>query len=50
MADTKDSKEKKKEFALNTNEVMNDYEFYLKMYIGDHKMDFEPPHTDLKAS
>jgi hypothetical protein len=29
------------EAALNTNEVMHDYEFYLKMYVEDLKMDFE---------
>lgn len=27
--------------VLNTNEVMHDYEFYLKMYSGEHRMDFE---------
>jgi hypothetical protein len=29
------------ENALNTNEVMRDYEFYLKMYFEHQKMDFE---------
>jgi hypothetical protein len=29
------------EVNLNTNEVMRDYEFYLKMYIEDQVMDFE---------
>jgi hypothetical protein len=29
------------EAALNTNEVMHDYEFYLKMFVEDLKMDLE---------
>ncbi len=29
------------ETSLNTNEVMNDYEFYLKMFVEGMKMDFE---------
>ena len=39
-----------KKIKLNTNEVMRDYEFYLKMYIEDQMMDFEDPRNDLKAS
>ena len=41
---------KGKEIKLNTNEVMHDYEFYLKIYIEDQKMDFEDPLNDLIAS
>ncbi|NJM15798.1 MAG: hypothetical protein HC896_10915 [Bacteroidales bacterium] len=26
--------------ALNTNEIMNDYQFYLKLYLNEVKMDF----------
>lgn len=32
-----------KEASLNTNEVMPDYQFYLKMYAAHQKMDFESP-------
>jgi hypothetical protein len=34
------------EVALNTNEVMPDYLFYLKMYAAHQKMDFEGPDAD----
>ena len=34
------------EVGLNTNEVMPDYQFYLKMYAAHQKMDFDPPTTD----
>ncbi len=34
------------EVALNTNEVIPDYIFYLKMYASHQKMDFESSITD----
>lgn len=34
------------EMALNTNEVIPDYIFYLKMYAAHQKMDFDSPITD----
>ena len=34
------------EVGLNTNEVMPDYQFYLKMYAAHQKMDFESPSID----
>ena len=34
------------EVGLNTNEVMPDYLFYLKMYAAHQKMDFEGLDTD----
>jgi hypothetical protein len=40
--------DEQKDVILNTNEVMRDYEFYLKMFIEDQIMDFENP--DKKAS
>jgi hypothetical protein len=39
---------KKKDIILNTNEVMRDYEFYLKMFIEDQTMDFD--NANKKAS
>jgi hypothetical protein len=50
MARTKKYFRNGKEVKLNTNEVMNDYEFYLKMYIEDQEMDFGDSLSDLKAS
>jgi hypothetical protein len=47
MTNRKAPKPASKDATLNTNEVMHDYEFYLKMYTGDHKMDFESPETDI---
>jgi hypothetical protein len=38
--------EERLEVSLNTNEVMPDYQFYLKMYAAHQKMDFESPVTD----
>jgi len=38
--------EKREETALNTNEVIPDYQFYLKMYAAHQKMDFESSMTD----
>lgn len=38
--------EASEEVALNTNEVMPDYQFYLKMYAAYPKMDFENPSTE----
>jgi hypothetical protein len=38
--------EEREEVALNTNEVIPDYQFYLKMYEAHQKMDFESPSTD----
>jgi len=38
--------EASEEMALNTNEVIPDYVFYLKMYAAHQKMDFESPITD----
>ena len=35
--------EDRQETALNTNEVMPDYLFYLKMYAAHQQMDFENP-------
>jgi hypothetical protein len=34
------------EMVLNTNEVIPDYIFYLKMYAAHQKMDFDSPITD----
>lgn len=47
MADTKTHDKINDEVSLNTNEVMHDYEFYLKMYLEDQKMDFESGNNDL---
>ena len=38
--------EEREEVALNTNEVIPDYQFYLKMYAAHQMMDFESPTTD----
>ena len=38
--------EEHEEVALNTNEVIPDYLFYLKMYTAHQMMDFESPKTD----
>jgi hypothetical protein len=38
--------EEREEVALNTNEVIPDYLFYLKMYTAHQMMDFESPKTD----
>jgi hypothetical protein len=50
MAQAEKSIRNGKEVKLNTNEVMHDYEFYLKMYIEDQKMDIGDSLSDLKAS
>ena len=47
MRDRKALKPESMDAALNTNEVMHDYEFYLKMYTGDHRMDFETAENDI---
>jgi hypothetical protein len=41
MKDHEAENENINEVNLNTNEVMRDYEFYLKMYIEEQVMDFE---------
>jgi hypothetical protein len=38
--------EEREEVALNTNEVIPDYQFYLKMYTAHQMMDFESPKAD----
>jgi hypothetical protein len=38
--------EASEEVVLNTNEVIPDYLFYLKMYSAHQMMDFESPTTD----
>lgn len=38
--------EEREEVTLNTNEVIPDYQFYLKMYAAHQMMDFESPTTD----
>jgi hypothetical protein len=38
--------EERQEVRLNTNEVMPDYLFYLKMYAAHQRMDFESPAID----
>ncbi len=38
--------EEREEVALNTNEVIPDYQFYLKMYAAHQVMDFESPKAD----
>jgi len=38
--------EQSEEVSLNTNEVMPDYQFYLKMYEAHQQMDFERPISD----
>jgi hypothetical protein len=46
MTYTEEIFEAGEEMALNTNEVIPDYIFYLKMYAAHQKMDFESPITD----
>jgi hypothetical protein len=41
MIDPEEILEEHEEPSLNTNEVMHDYEFFLKMYEAHQKMDFE---------
>lgn len=50
MKDPENQNNDSTEIRLNTNEVMHDYEFYLKMYLGDQKMDFEDTASDPRAS
>ncbi len=38
--------EEREQVALNTNEVIPDYQFYLKMYAAHQVMDFESPKAD----
>lgn len=46
MSYTDDLFEECLEVTLNTNEVMPDYLFYLKMYAAHQKMDFESASND----
>jgi hypothetical protein len=46
MSYTEDLSQECQEVALNTNEVMPDYLFYLKMYTAHQKMDFENSSND----
>ena len=43
MRDPEELYENQEEDGLNTNEVMPDYQFYLKMYEAHQSMDFESP-------
>jgi hypothetical protein len=46
MSEHKKHKSESVKFKINTNEVMHDYEFYLKMHRGDYIMDFEAQDSD----